>query len=204
MRRYGTDAGVAMTFEEAIARLEACGVMSISTDEIRRFIFELMGQIAHLGPAVEIGSCYGGTAALMEWGGARVIAVDNWTLGTRDAFVRNMELLGLYVEVREGKSADLADTFKDRSLSYVMVDAWHWDQGPYMDYLLYAPKIAVGGYLLADAVANGHPAVIQGLVKWLANEPEARDFRFVRDFQRVHECSSSHHLTDCIAFKRVA
>lgn len=194
-----------MNYDEAWAVVEGAGVMSIRLEDgsDRRYIFECAGVVGKLGlPCVEVGVCYGGTTAMMALAGAMVVAVDDWTLGTRENFIDNIRRLGLsdMVELREGRSENLASSFTNRSVGLVNIDANHWGDGPYKDYLLYSPKIAVGGFMVVSAASNGHPDVTIGMVKWLAQDANG-DFVFDQDFRRIEPCG--HRQITTIGFRRV-
>ncbi len=193
-----------MEFWQAMAKINSEGVISISTDEGRKYIWDCVNAAKSIGPCVEVGSAYGGTTALMCMTGASVISIDNWQCGQREVFESNMHKLGLGPEMMVGTTEDWAHDFNDKSLGYVMIDAFHHGECPYDDARLMAPKIAPGGFLLFDAVANGHPDVTKAMARWLADCGDvSHDFRWHGDVRRVEDCSSAHNQTVIMGFIRI-
>lgn len=201
-----------MNFLEALRWITDHDMISISEPNVREYIWQCCAVAGALGPLVEVGSAYGGTTALMALAAGRnrsVVSVDNWQCGQREVFERNMAQLAngvnnvASVSMRIGESTPLASTFDDRSLGYVMIDATHTGPAPFNDVRAYAPKVARGGFLVMDAVANGHPDVTRAMARWLADDVSARRFRFDADFQRIESCSAHHAQTVAIGFRAV-
>ena len=167
-----------MTFDEANSLLSPTGpIQSIMSNEERRYIWNCVKQFQGCD-VLEVGTAYGGTAILMALAGAgRVYTVDNWSCGQFDECMANIDSANCaeMIEVIACDSLLASSKFATQGMAVVLVDGDHTGTRPYEDICAYSEKVRAGGYLLVDDTGNKHPAIEEGLARWLS-EPASAGF----------------------------
>lgn len=204
-----------MIFEEANEILKRHDIVSIMDDTERQVIFALARGLADMMceaaldlerpvgarcTIVEVGTAYGGTAILMALAGARVDTIDNGQSGQVEVSKHNVAVAGVghLVRLIVAPNEEVVVGVPDISLPMVLVDGEHEGESPGRDLAAWAPKVVVGGWLLVDDVANAHPAVTLGVLRFLTS-PVGRCFVF----RRAVEIPGNHRHIKLVVFERV-
>jgi len=130
------------------------------------FLYDL-ALLAPSGPAVEVGVYRGGsvvTWAVAREGRGDLYAVDDWSLKNkpaqnRAAFVRNMGLYNIEIEIVDGKSWDVAYQVPD-GLCFCFIDGDHSYYGIPRDVAIWPDKIAPGGIIAFHDYGVPNPFVV--------------------------------------------
>lgn len=182
-----------MTFDEATTTLDEMQIQSIMTREEREYLWDLVcaSRDHSYFHAIEVGTAYGGTAALLAMAGATIHAVDSGVSGQWAQWELNMQRLQhlFHVEPMAHKlpSLDAERHFDNGHYHLVIVDANHDGDEPYKDLCAWARKVRHGGILFLDDVGNSHPAVLDGMLRWIFDDHDhnADHFTYVRSFVSV-------------------
>lgn len=106
-----------------------------------------------------------------------VTGVDSFTFaGLLDKFTKNMEPVKDKFNVIIDQSWSAADSFADKSVDFVFIDADHVYENVKKDILAWAPKIKPGGVIAGHDFVNYHPGVIQAVCEIFGERNICRDY----------------------------
>jgi len=150
--------------------------------------YRALGRRVRGGHIVEVGCWQGLSVSYIARAaaarGTRVTCVDDWD-GSSDgydaayrarlegadpaaSFGENMRRLGLDVELRRGRSPEIARAFADASLDLVFLDASHDQAAVLADCAAWALKLKPGGVLAGHDFADKHPGVVRAVTQFAA------------------------------------
>jgi len=158
-----------MEFADAWGQVERAGGVAIMTPPE----LEALWGCVELGDMVlEIGTAYGGTASLLALKGAVVHTVDSGESGQTVAAEQLFEKLGIAYKISSYVEKSSEVRLPEMQFDLVLIDGAHWGDIPYQDMCRFAPRVKPGGWLALDDVANGHPDITKGVMKWISWEKE--------------------------------